>query len=482
MNAPRIGGQLQAIVIISLTGIYLLFEWAFNAALLDVIPQDVDAIRALELEGRTLAGIGFALLAYRFVPKDWKTSFNGYARILVLLISVFVVTFFGQRLLVDSFVAGANQQQRDEARTLIVFKQGLKAGVVGIDGLTVDGSESIEQRSFQTLIGLMIFAHPDYAKTVTVNIDAIIERLGDKEALRQHPGQWAAYQENNLALHQAYDKYNDQVKGLFVKAGGLRIQLKEFFKAKKRCKQGTAKYAKICNKRVQASYDQEISKLLPKNPVHWSHWCEKVRGKTKFARVGSSVKKVKLPDTLNCNLSIAALENRILAALGDPEKAESFSDFAQKNAPKLIPDLDEGAFYKTVLTPEVQIHFKEVAQKLAATAESEVEEDALRVLLVPPVSMAFSLVGGLLNTISFLVLVTVLLAPVMGRFKAFLSILGAVSVIGLPMLLPSPVADSRSFISLVERVDYVGGFIDWTMRAQPKLYAVSSTAKQLIRE
>jgi len=145
--------QIHTIIILFLTGVYLLLEWAFNASLLDVIPQDTKAIQNLELEGRILAGIGFTLLTFRFVPKSWKTSINGYARTTVVLITVFFITFFGQRWMVDSFVDNASQQQRDEARILIVFKQALKSGVVSIDGLNTDETESVEKRAFHPLIG-----------------------------------------------------------------------------------------------------------------------------------------------------------------------------------------------------------------------------------------------------------------------------------------------------------------------------------------
>lgn len=174
------------IVIFAIELIYVLAEFAFNAALLNTASGQVsnpNAIHQVEIAGRMLSGIGLSLLMYwtyfrkRIVE---ETVSNGLKTLGLSLIICIPVMYFGQKIIVEKLIVnGTSGFDRQYAESLILLKNGLQTGAVTLKNvpLSQNGITDPGDMAFLSVMGAVVMGIPDYANIILKNEKAMIERV-----------------------------------------------------------------------------------------------------------------------------------------------------------------------------------------------------------------------------------------------------------------------------------------------------------------
>lgn len=121
-------------LLVAIELVYVLSEFAFNAALLNVAggaTSAPDAFHSIEKVGRFLSGIGFALLVFGFYRM--RKKFDGIQNELMALVSCAVICiplmYFGQKILIDTlFVDNSTAKERVDAKYIALYKEGIITG------------------------------------------------------------------------------------------------------------------------------------------------------------------------------------------------------------------------------------------------------------------------------------------------------------------------------------------------------------------
>ena len=162
--------------------IYLCFELAFNARLVENATNlDASQVEILELFGRTLAGVGFLLIVFRFLPKEKITALEHWRwKMAGILFAAFLVMFYGQRMYIDALVDGSSAEDRYNAQSLLLLKRALVANAVEIEGVDYDEDDidSAQTQTFIATLGFLVFHSDQGIQSVRNNIDTIFFELG----------------------------------------------------------------------------------------------------------------------------------------------------------------------------------------------------------------------------------------------------------------------------------------------------------------
>ena len=131
----------QIVFLILLTSLYLCFELAFNARLLDVVGgmADADQLHHIEKFGRSLSGIAVALVVLQvMMSRRAKLGSAGpgvFKIVFVCSISA-VITYVALQTLVDSVVESRSAEFRKASTSIVLVQHALIDGQVELDGLS----------------------------------------------------------------------------------------------------------------------------------------------------------------------------------------------------------------------------------------------------------------------------------------------------------------------------------------------------------
>lgn len=155
----------QTLVLVALTIIYLAFEMAFNARLLDVVggAATKDQIHNIEIFGRCLSGIAVALVVFqlrlRKRNKSGGNSPSGFAIFLVCLAAA-ALTYFAIQKVVETLVERSSSSFRHASLNIILVQRALVDGGAELDGL--EGGKDVfakpEGKAFLALFPVMAVA------------------------------------------------------------------------------------------------------------------------------------------------------------------------------------------------------------------------------------------------------------------------------------------------------------------------------------
>ncbi|MBI3714040.1 MAG: hypothetical protein HY253_13910 [Burkholderiales bacterium] len=125
---------------ILLTSLYLCFELAFNARLLDVVGgmADADELHHIERFGRSLSGIAVALVVLQIMmSRRAKLGLAGPSntKILVFCGIAAVLTYIALQSLVDFVVESRSDEFRKASTSIVLVQRALIDGQVELDGL-----------------------------------------------------------------------------------------------------------------------------------------------------------------------------------------------------------------------------------------------------------------------------------------------------------------------------------------------------------
>ncbi|MGM0831777.1 MAG: hypothetical protein ACQEUK_02980 [Pseudomonadota bacterium] len=342
---------------------YLIYELAFNSRLVDASVARLTSgdVRALELEGRILSGIGLSLLLLRLITlKNKQTSV--FIKQVALAIAIgFPVMFFGQRILVDVLIDRTSAEQRMDAQHLLLMKRGLATNSLQLEGIAFDEEDldSPHTRSFLSVLGLMTFVSPAFVDDLKAEAERIIHQVATNEASKELPESYQAYETLQASIGNAWDGYktisdnywsaqqeistyaeqawldmqedllsqwqDNQVEGseeAFTRQVlTLQRSLTTYFNARQRCEDG--RFRNECIVRVEEIYREEVVDNLG-HYVAPTDWCyaqevvtQNVRRGNRFVTEQRTVQRCE-------NLAYDHLNEKLATVLGVPASYEHF--------------------------------------------------------------------------------------------------------------------------------------------------------------
>lgn len=463
----------QTCWVILLTLVYLCFELAFNARLLDVVGGHADThqIEHIERFGRSLSGTAAALLMLQWLIR-WHNKTQGARPSLLLgtllLFATGLTVYFSLKFLVDHLVDASSAERRQTSQNIVLVQQALVRGQVELDGLT-DNPELFKQPAGKAFLAQFPW--------MASSIDRIEDKIRDAKLTLISA---------NIAegLGQANGFYRDG-----------------YVEAVKRAQADWRRYSKAP---TAGDLDEEIAR---QQDLRWSEYLQDLgrHGWTPstvpgMAR-GAVLRKVRaripvpaqwdLADEATFRQAVAtAVRRRAGAAAGGKGRAASAPSlppglswpafFAHPTVQaklreamhlpagiRLQPAYGSGAeFQREVFDPYVKrLAQDELAKYDAPAADfadggplAERGKKAARMAIVPPVALFFSLLGALLHCTKLLYLLLTLLKQHLprlahSRFPPFSTAL-AVAALGWVSLsfMDSTVTQSRLFTYLHQQV------------------------------
>ena len=288
--------------------IYLFPEAVFNASLTDVAGgkgSTEEDLRAVELFGRTISGIGVTLLLADMLLKGKHVARVGKAFALFLLIGVIVwpTVFFGQKWLVDHFIVDASSAgERQQAYLSQVIRSALIQRSVEFEGIKYNPDEehTALEKAFLSVFGGLVYADDKVVGSLEKRKQKIMTKFVNDYAMArfdQHYGKYddfrhqlrghykeyaKASNDYNQALDSSADRADtywlemqNEIKdgwGTYQKgtiayearvetrAQKIAPKIYDYFERREKCDDKKKKYRAKCYAKYDERYDKEIKK------------------------------------------------------------------------------------------------------------------------------------------------------------------------------------------------------------------------------
>lgn len=205
--------RVWSITLFTLSLAYLAFELAFNSRIVDGASGTFDAtqLKALELQGRTLSGIGLSLLiAKNISPK----KLIPFIRTLVIVCSIsFCVMFFGQKILVEYMVDNSTAEERSNAQYIALLKKGITSNSVQLEDISIeeDQLDTPATKAMTSIMGAMIFNSDTFIKHLKASADSIVAMAAKNDAEKTWVDAYSAYQDYQKEIITIWKKYKEGV-------------------------------------------------------------------------------------------------------------------------------------------------------------------------------------------------------------------------------------------------------------------------------
>ncbi|KPZ73485.1 hypothetical protein AN944_00069 [Shewanella sp. P1-14-1] len=289
--------------------LYLFPEAVFNAALTEVAGgknSSEEDLRAVELFGRTISGIGVTLLLADMLLKGKRVARVGRAlgHFALIAILVWPTVFFGQKWLVDHFIIDASTPaERQQAYLSQILRSALIEKSIQFEGINYDpdSEHNATEKTFLSVFGGLVYADDKLVDDIKEKKRMIMEKFVRDRALSRFDEHYANYDDFRQTLRSHYKEYaqgsNDYNQAIStapsrsdeywldtqnqVKQGWEKYQkgvsayegrvesraqkiapkMYDFFERRNKCadmKKGSRK--DNCYERLQNGYDKEIAK------------------------------------------------------------------------------------------------------------------------------------------------------------------------------------------------------------------------------
>lgn len=162
----------------SLTFVYLIFEFGFNARLLDVAggKSDQVALHNIEVFGRMLSGVGCTLLIWRFIVNSETGAIASFGRFLLLGAVLIPCVYFGQKALIDYLVDTTSPKERATAALSAQLPSALLWDAVSIKGLDLPSQiwKKAEGKTFLAVLPLLAYTSPELIGSVEKQLPSLV--------------------------------------------------------------------------------------------------------------------------------------------------------------------------------------------------------------------------------------------------------------------------------------------------------------------
>lgn len=287
--------------------LYLFPEAVFNAALTDVAGghnSSEDDLRAVELFGRTISGMGVTLLLADLLLKGKKVAkvsrALGYFGLIALIVwpSIFL-----QKWLVDHFIIDASSsEERQQAYLSQVLRSALIEKSIKFEGIEYDPAQahSATEKTFLLVFGGLVYADDKLVSDLKQKKRMIMTKFVRDHAMSNFDKHYDDYNNFRQDLRQKYTDYNqgsaqyndvlastqsrsdeywldtqNQVKQgwqtyqqstntyatrVESRAQQIAPKLHDYFERRNKCSKKKGSSRDRCFERVQKGYDKEIKK------------------------------------------------------------------------------------------------------------------------------------------------------------------------------------------------------------------------------
>jgi hypothetical protein len=424
---PRAGWVwLMAII----TGAYLMIECGFNSRLLDVVGgmPDHQTVEAIETYGRAISGFAVALMFWPGLLKKGIAQGRHWLhtglRLAFVSGIVIAVVYRGELKLVDWVVDRSGPEQRYVATNLVAVQNALVARGAELDGLPLTPAQMTEPdgKTFLAIFPLLAFSTNDLDEKIRNHKPAILRVVAD----RLYGGAAENYNRFIASRAEMIRRYNDD----YLKASD------DYNRSLGRI--GAEQH------RAWADYERKLEKkrLSPERvpPLYWG-------------RIGKDVRASGVPVPANWDPSDQTAFNNAIATRIRGETDRRFREGMQRQFPQgtsVPPNLDKNAFfshptiqarwreelkygnsgvvlpvnlpdratapayfqrqvYDKVLSWQVQDRLKKYDAPVATFADGAPQaplgREQMRALAVPPIALAFSIIGALVHIIKLVLFV-----------------------------------------------------------------------------
>ncbi len=204
----KINPKLTAPALLVLASIgYLLLEAAFNATLLDVASDPGVSRRAIhnvELLGRTVSGIGFALLVIGLgLKRKWRALW-------LLGILAWAFMFWGQRFAIDKLlIEPTTWEARQKAQYMAYLKSAVSHGLVEIDGvpLTSGTPDEPDEKTLMALLGSVAMQNSGFLDELKKKTPDILKRTITAQGNEFLKGHYDRYLQVSKEVKSAWESY-----------------------------------------------------------------------------------------------------------------------------------------------------------------------------------------------------------------------------------------------------------------------------------
>lgn len=171
------------------TGIYLLFEVAFGARLLDVVSTttDPDVIHPIEVAGRIISGIALTLVVWGVVllpalrRRAWLRLWQRAALFIGSAAACCAFSYFVQEAILRGISHASSPEQKQAASTLSLVASGVQNAEAVLEGIDMDlvGRDSPELKTFLALLPAMALSVDDLSARTSSELDKILRSRTD---------------------------------------------------------------------------------------------------------------------------------------------------------------------------------------------------------------------------------------------------------------------------------------------------------------
>lgn len=195
--------------------LYLFPEAVFNAALTDVAGghnSSDEELRAVELFGRTISGIGVTLLLADLLLRGKKVAKVGRALgyFTVIALIVWPSVFFGQKWLVDHFIIDASTpEERQQAYLSQVLRSALIEKSIQFEGIQYDPDKahSGTEKAFLSVFGGLVYADDKLVSDLSQKKRMIMEKFVRDKAMSNFDSHYQDYDQFRQTLRDKYQEY-----------------------------------------------------------------------------------------------------------------------------------------------------------------------------------------------------------------------------------------------------------------------------------
>jgi hypothetical protein len=414
--------------------LYLLAELAFNARLLDVnsgLPSEA-ALSRIEHVGRTLSGVGAALLCWRV----WGNSLKRFLwpQLLVCLVVAVPIVYWLQGYVVDTLVAGASTKSLRVATIATSYGAAMKKNEAALAGLewVVAKPVSADAKTFLIVFAPLLVQSDNLARKVEAQFPVMARR-------------------KVLAQFGPAKQFCEDVYGP-LNAGVRTFYDKEYRPGSDRAEEQVERWGR---ERVQRGFDKEAAKMGFKGSIAFGLSWEAFAQHTAVWE---------------------HMRNQV-----SPVWRSSIDPGA------LRPLMTCPQVTKEVYTPIVESQIRMALVYISAPVGDyttnrlvrSAGERAIKAVIVPPVALAFSLFFSLLN---FIGLVTAFL-PWAWASRTFAAA-GIGALVVLPMQVNNRITTSAPYQTLVQDARLESPLttqvIEWVVRAEPVVNSATDVLGALI--
>lgn len=161
---------------------YIIFELAFNAALVDVVGSDpgVDTIDKVQIIGRILSGFAVALLFWPFCLNINGGLIEKTVTTFIITIIVISVVYVAEERLVNWLVGKYTPQGRYVALHTVSLKKLLITEDINIEGLDITNKTGADSKTFYATFPLIASTVKDIHLKIAKEKPHIVRRLVDR--------------------------------------------------------------------------------------------------------------------------------------------------------------------------------------------------------------------------------------------------------------------------------------------------------------